>query len=243
MIKTASLALACAALLAVTAQQAHALPVSPTFDVFGPLPEATFSGSGIPNHSVAITSFVDGANTITLGLTATQRFGEPPVTNDGAGTFTAQAGGFPGMPTLARWNFDYFVKIVGGGTLADYAINLLYDLDPGAGTDESAHGVWDLSASFPTDVLNQDSQNLGFGFLAAGFPPFVIAPGFGPFDPTAAGEYTFALRVSSLGGSPLGESAIQVNTVPEPISASLFGIGALGLAIGGARRRRRKQTA
>ncbi len=253
MIRTVTLAWACVALLALTVQPAQAMP---TFDVFGPLPEATFGGSGIPNNAVAISTFGDGGgNTITLGLTATQRFTEPPVGNDGAGTFSALPGGFPGStahvpadPTLARWNFNYFVKIEGGATLSDFIIQWLYDFDPGADTAESDLGVWDLSLTFPTDTLSQGSQNLGFGFLAAGFPGVIAPPAFGAFDPNTAGEYTFALRVFQLGSDPamdepLGAASINVNTVPEPISASLFGIGALGLAIGGARRRRRKQTA
>ncbi len=250
MMKTASLTLACAALLALTTQQAQALPISPTFDVFGPLPGATFGGTGIPNDAVAIKTIETMGNTITLGLTATQRFGEPAVTNDGAGTFTAQAGGFPGSPSLARWNFNYFINIDGTGTFDDFVFKLLYDFDPAAGTDESVHGVLDFNAAITAAMiplsavtLVQDSQNLGFSFLAAA-SSFIAPPVFGAFDPNAIGEYTFSLRAfDSTGTTLLGESAIQVNTVPEPISASLFGIGALGLAIGGVCRRRKKRTA
>ena len=71
----------------------------PTFDTFGPLPAATFGGSGIPNDSVAIsTHVIDGGPTITLGLTAHQRFFNPPLTN-------------PSALFGAKWNFGWFVDL------------------------------------------------------------------------------------------------------------------------------------
>ena len=48
---------------------------------FGSLPQATFGGSGIPNNAVQRGRNVGN---VILGLTATQRYSSPLVTNDGA---------------------------------------------------------------------------------------------------------------------------------------------------------------
>ncbi len=71
---------------------------TPKFDSFGPLPAATYGGTGIPNDPSAITTIVDGSNTITLGLTATPRYYNPAIKNDGAGTFSV----LPARTTVIR---------------------------------------------------------------------------------------------------------------------------------------------
>ncbi|HHQ14905.1 MAG TPA: hypothetical protein ENK16_07730, partial [Chromatiales bacterium] len=91
----------------------------PIMDYFGPLNEATFGGTGIPNQEVAVASqFVDGNNLITVAMSATQRYSNPPLTNDGAGTYFAGTGsnfGGDGESSTegALWNFNYFIKVEG----------------------------------------------------------------------------------------------------------------------------------
>ena len=118
-----NLSIATACLTAIlAAAPATAAPVTPVFTSFGALAAATFGGSGIPNDAVAITQIVDGDNVITLGLTAHQRYFNPPLVNDGAGTFAAGPGsnfgdpgnpGGPGPGTAlgATWNFAFYVDI------------------------------------------------------------------------------------------------------------------------------------
>jgi hypothetical protein len=233
---------------------AGAAPISPTFDVFGPLPSATFGGTGIPNHSVAITNVVSGAHNVTLGLTAHERFFNPTVTNDGAGTFFATPGANFGDPTFsttpsstlgATWNFAFYVDVA--STSQPVLIRLLYDFDPSFFTDASNHGVIaGVIPATPTVEL-QASQNLLFSFLSTGgtFGPFTVTPPPGSFNPNAVGSYTFALQAyDSSGNQFLGEAAIRVNVgdvvIPEPASAALWvGCGGALLATARARRRRR----
>lgn len=145
-----------------------AITITPTGTTFGSLPAATFGGSGIPNDAVEITTIGD----LTLGLTATQRFDNPAVTNDGAGTFFAGAGDdtLHGKPAYGQWNFDFYIKGLGGSQF----VKLYYDNNAAVGND--------VSSFFPTAVDGQDSWNLGMGFLNGGI-----------FNPNSSGEYGFAL--------------------------------------------------
>lgn len=232
-------------------------PADPVADTFGALPVTEFGGDGIPNDAVAISTLVDGGNTITLGLTATPRF-VGSVGNDGMGRFTALAG--DGDPGLARWNFSFYTNVDGGGSLADYRFELGYDLDSTAGNSLSTHGTIDFNASVfgtaeaavpgsgPAALAGtttvEGSQNLGFGYLTTGIPGVVTAPvPATTFDTADLGEYTFQLRVydSLVGGTLLDQVSISVSAVPEP-TAALFGsllAGGMGMTIA---RRRRSQS-
>ncbi len=218
----------------------------PAYDTFGSLPGATFGGTGIPNDKVAITTVTDGANTIKIGLTAFQRYSNPPLTDSGAGVFTAGAGVNDGLnpgdpkPLGTTWGMGYYVEITGGGKLGDYDIRLLYDFDPGVGTAESDLGYWNFSATYPGNALLQDSQNLYFAFWNSTILPYIDDPTYPSFDANAAGEYNLVVSVKSKAGAELGRSAIDVNVVGVPdfgSTAALLVMGLSGVMI--ARRTRR----
>lgn len=77
----------------VTGASVYAVATVPTYTKFGSLQTATFGGTGIPNDAVAISEVSSGGFNVVLGLTAHQRYDNPPLGNDGAGRFTAVAGG------------------------------------------------------------------------------------------------------------------------------------------------------
>lgn len=156
------------ALCLASASTLSALTITPTGTTFGSLPAATFGGSGIPNDAVQITII----GNLTLGLTATPRYANPAVTNDGAGTFFANAGGdaLNGAPTFGQWNFDFYIKGLGETQF----VTLYYDNDAAVGNDVTSYLQTSLDA--------QDSWNLGMGFLNGGI-----------FNPSVNGEYGFAL--------------------------------------------------
>jgi hypothetical protein len=213
---------------------AFALPITPTYNTFGSQPTFTFGGSGIPNDAVAVTNLADG---VVLGLSATGRCQTlpfaacgAPTTNDGAGTFTAQAGS-PFANTLASWNFDFYVST---GTTANKTFKLFYDFDPVAANDQSTHGIWNFLNGGGTSQTFQNSQNLGSPFLgvSANLGPFgiITAPTFMPFDKDAHGTYTFALVAFDATNLEIGRAAIVVSVVPEP---EAYGLALAGMAVVG----------
>ncbi len=200
---------------------------TPTYDTFGALPQATFGGSGIPNHAVAQSVF----NGVTLGLTATQRFSNPVVTNNGAGTYyaTLGSGGSGATAAYARWNFNYFI---GGQNAGNYSYVLRYDFDPAQGTLVADHGSVALG-----NAASQNSWNLGMGFLNSTGGP-IVEPTYASFSNSVNGEYTFALLAYDANNVEVDRVAIAVTTTPEPASLTLMASGLL--AFGLAARRRRK---
>lgn len=214
-------------------QTAQAISIDPSYTTFGSMPEATFGGTGIPNNAVAISEFDTGQHHVKLGLTAHQRYSNPPLANDGAGNFGALTGGDAahGQPGYGVWNFAYSINI--NPDIYDWdprgkSIRLYYDLNPAVGNDVLSYITIDpIGINGPTF----DSQNsLNLGMMS------VFGPGF---NPTVSGEYDFKLALFD-GGSQLGDaSAITVHvnsdgsipptTVPDGgASAILLGLGFAG---------------
>ena len=191
--------------------QVMALTITPSFTTFGSLPGATFGGTGIPNDAVAIT--ING--NLVLGLTAHQRYDNPAVTNDSAGTFFAVAGNDSnnGQPDYARWNFGFLIENMPTNGYVD----LYYDNDPTVGNDINTF----LSFSYFPGI-GQDSWNMGMGFL-----------GGTAFPESDTGQYGFALIAREANGREVGRSAILVNvgnvqtSVPDKGSTAFLLAGAL----------------
>lgn len=222
--------LAIASVLLTSGFSLFATTIAPSFGSFGTLSGATFGGTGIPNTAVAIkeVSFAGNNDTITLGLTATARYSNPTVGNDGAGTFFATPGLNNGLDggghTLGpTWNFDYYIK-TGANNVGTYSFALLY-----------ANNTTGVSTSLllgPITGTAQDSWNLSMGFLNT----------IG-FDPNASGQYGFELELLNSDSHVVAKTAINVDVgtsrVPDGSStALLLGLGFAGLAVLGFRQNR-----
>jgi len=218
-------------LFLTTGLAVFATSITPNYGSFGPLSGATFGGSGIPNDAVAATTkIVNGNDTITLGLTATARYANPTVGNNGAGTFFATPGlndglGSPSHDIGTTWNFDWYINLA-DNTTAGYSFALLYG--------NNTTGASTLLGFGPASNVSgtaQNSWNLNMGFLNT------IS-----FDPNASAIYGFQLEAFDAAGALLGTTAINVQVgqldeipgVPDAAStALLLGAGFLTLAVFG----------
>jgi hypothetical protein len=149
------------------------------YDTFGSFPDATWGGDGIPNDAVAASKqIVDGDTTITIAMSATERYSNLPVSDNGAAIYQAGTGQNCGVSTDpvncpqvgtpladaaqgALWNWNYYVSVENPNdatvALTDYQIDIYYDFDPAgpnAFGDLSGLGRIDLTAALNcTDVL------------------------------------------------------------------------------------------
>jgi hypothetical protein len=238
-----------AAMGAMSLPAAMGIVITPAYESFGPLPGATFGGTGIPNHSVATSAATIGNNAVVLGLTAHERFANPAVTNDGAGTFQALSGG--DVPaSYARWNFGFYLAI--SDLIEDNipflfplgpVVRLYYDTNPAAGNNVDTFLNIGLAVGDANIVFDyQDSFNLGFGFLGA-------TNGV-PFNPASAGEYSFALTLHDSAGNEIERTAINVNVAHPNLvpvgeggaTLTMAGLAILGISGLGHLRNRRSRA-
>jgi hypothetical protein len=208
---------------------AFATSIAPSGTALVSLPAATFGGSGIPNNAVEVTTVTTPRqDVITLGLTATPRYFNPALGNNGFGTFTATPGfnnglGTPPQTLGPTWNFDFYINLVdNSGTTYNFALAYANNTT-GVGSSLSL-------GSATASGTAQNSWNLSMGFLS----------GIG-FDANASGVYGFELEQVSADGVVIASTAINVNvgSVPDSSStAALLGLGFAGLAVVGYRRNR-----
>jgi len=223
---------------------ASAVTITPSYGNFGSLANANFGGKGIPNNAVATTTIANGNDSITLGLTATARYLNPTVGNDGAGTFSATSGmnfGNPANPSdqslsthdYATWNFDWYINLTDASSSA-YSFKLLYGNNTTATSSGFVIPTGTSGLTSTTSGTGQDSWNLSMGFMN----------NIG-FDANASGVYGFELQAFDAAGDLLGSTAINVDvrSVPDTgSSVTLLGCALIGIAFFSLRQNRR-QTA
>lgn len=126
-------------------------------------------------------------------MSATQRYFNPPLGNNGPAIYSVGTGsncgvatgpvGCPSGDQGALWNWNFYIDVAGTGgtTLGDYQVDLYYDLDPAGPNsygDLSGLGKIDITQSLIDNgaallTVLQDSQNNMFPYLEFGAPNLV----------------------------------------------------------------------
>lgn len=251
----------CISLAIVLAMTAGANSATITDTYNDSVTPGVFYGSGNANGGFTVERVLGDGIALELGLRAHTRYLVPDdspagIMSHGNGTYgNFQAQGYLDPPgpnnesadpsgTLASWNFDFSINTnyngdsLGGGLLSDFNYLLKIDYDPSSGQNFENFPYVLFLGNSPTGSPNlaQNSENIGFGFLTSNAPQ--------SFSPFASGDYVIKLEAYQgdplNGGTLVGSSQIDVlvGSVPEPASMAIWGLGALGCAIGAYRRKR-----
>lgn len=223
-----------AALISGTAQAAV------VYDTSLADPPGFYNGTDNPNQGFTVNT-QDG---IELGLGVNYRF-IGPVHPTSTNLYDVAVGFSSG--SIAKWNFEYSVKLANGQHLGDinplltiknlansqvFSFNPYLDIPDNASFDGiNTHPNVNTVAP-PTDVGFQNSENLSF---------FPLPPAFG-WDPAANGSYLITLSLLNEANLPIISVEEQINATPIPAALPLFagGAGVIGFF---ARRRKSKKTA
>lgn len=189
----------------------------PTSDPAWPPPGSSGLGGVLFNSASAFG--------VSIGLGAHAYIDSDQLPNDGVRTFSGLPGLHPSNSDRNRWSIDFYVNY-GTGSMADYSVRLIIDIDPTSATDLRIV-VFDSSTVFPGPIPASsisrfsDSFSMEADYVEAGL-------GF-DFNPNAPGIYHYTLDVSNAQNATFLRTEISVQ-VPEPGSLALLGLGLLGVA-------------
>ena len=244
-----------AAAVAMTAMAGSAQAA--TFDATLAAP-GFYNGTG--NSSDHFTTNTQGG--VELGLGVQYRYTGPQVTPDsGTSTYHVNTGisANPCIGTCSLWNYEYSINLGTTGLTLGNVTPLLTVLNvannntftvPVTFLDNTGYSGTSPNYSFhpnvPTDLGEQNSQNLGFFYV-----PFFPGGSAFAFDPLANDTYIFTLSLTDNTNNNASLGSVQATVIagegaaatPLPAALPLFASGLGGLGLLGWRRKRKKSAA